>query len=1561
MDADRKLLTKTALFLATALLLAVPGRAQQLIVSSTTVALNDNQARSIQVSSSGTTALTYTLSGVPFWLSTFSANNLQTPDTLSFQLSNTNCGTCSATIALTPTGGTPVTVTVTYAPGGTGGGGTLTANPSSLAFSASSGQGATSQNVILSTTSASAINIVGIVSDVSWLSAGVTSGSFSVNSASPATLTVQASAAALANNTYTGHITITPSVGTATTITVTFNVGTGSTTGTIAANPASLTFSAASGQSSTVQTVSLSTASTSPVSILGIVPDVSWLSIAVTSLSVSNISPATLSVQASAASLPNGSYTGHLAINPSTGTQTVITVNFTVGTGGSNGTIFANPGSLTFSALSGQATAAQNVSLTTSASAVSINAINYDVTWLSATVISGSLTITPTSPGTLSVAASAANLPNGSYTGHITITPNSGTATVITVTFNVGTGSGSGGTITVDHNSFNFSYPSNTLAGVVVIASNNASVTSFNVNITSQSSWLLFQGASGGPYTGVQFGTYNITVSQSVAATLASGTYAGTITLINPLNSNDITTINLTLTVTGGTGTGGSLSASPTALTFTASPGGAAQSQNLTVTAPSNASVQFNAQSFNGPFFSVSSPGCNGTPNSNLVCTFTGGQTLTLTVNPGSLSNLGTYSGSLTFQSGSSTVTVYLTLILAAPVTTLTVSPTSLSFTAATGGAAQTQSVTVAVPTNALVQATLSSFNGNFFSVTSTNCNANPTTNPTCSFNGNQTLNVTLNPSSLTSAGTYNGNILLQSGGSSINVQVSLTLTGSGTGGNNSAIAAPASLAFAYQTTSAAFIPQQVITVGPIGTFSATASVSTAQQWLIVSAVGSTGPGYVIVSVAPQGLAVNTYQGTVTITSASGTLSIPVTLTVTASVVVEASPGNVYFQYQAGAAAVQQSITLLASDNSATPVSASTSTSWITVGAPTSTTTPASFTLTMNPSGLCNGLNTGAVTVSAPNAANNGFTIPVVVLVTGSTSTSGCNAGGTGPLTLGVSSLTFSAQVNGALPAAQSLSVVAPTSSTGYTVTSSVQSGGLNWLTVQPSGSLFGTQNLVVSVNQTGLVLGTYTGTISLNTNGTVQTVQVTLVVNTTGSGSTLTVTPASLSFTYSPGNNATTPASQSLIVTSTSGATGVSFTYSVTGNLPFTAVVNNTTIQSGQSLATPATITITPSVAGLAAGATYNGTVTLTPAGAAGVSVPLTLTVSSAPVVSASPTTLTFTYNAGSAAPNAQTVQVSGGSGLTFSATPSSSGNWLSVSPAAGTTPASLSVSVNPAGLTANTYTGNITVTGTGGATGSTVITVTLTVTAPLPSISSLGSAASYLGGSISPGEIITIFGTSIGPTPGVTLALDPATGKVATTLGGVQVLVNGFLAPMVFASNTQVSAVVPYEICASSCGPGTIAQVIVKFLGQSSNGIPTPVAATTTGIFTANASGSGPGAILNANLTVNSPGNPANRGDTVAIYLTGEGLTSPTGVTGKVTTISATGPLTPVPLLAVGVTIDGQPVSISFAGEAPGLVSGAMQLNVQIPANARSGNLPVVVSIGGTSSQPGVTVSVR
>jgi uncharacterized protein (TIGR03437 family) len=102
--------------------------------------------------------------------------------------------------------------------------------------------------------------------------------------------------------------------------------------------------------------------------------------------------------------------------------------------------------------------------------------------------------------------------------------------------------------------------------------------------------------------------------------------------------------------------------------------------------------------------------------------------------------------------------------------------------------------------------------------------------------------------------------------------------------------------------------------------------------------------------------------------------------------------------------------------------------------------------------------------------------------------------------------------------------------------------------------------------------------------------------------------------------------------------------------------------------------------------------------------------------------------------------------------------------------------------------------------------------------------------------------------------------------------------------------------------------------------------------------------------------------KGSIVQVYLTGEGETSPPSVTGAITTATLPPPqVTPAPLLAVGVTINGQPASYVYAGEAPGLVAGMMQLNVQIPANAPSGDLQILVSIGGNTSQNGVTVSVR
>jgi uncharacterized protein (TIGR03437 family) len=256
--------------------------------------------------------------------------------------------------------------------------------------------------------------------------------------------------------------------------------------------------------------------------------------------------------------------------------------------------------------------------------------------------------------------------------------------------------------------------------------------------------------------------------------------------------------------------------------------------------------------------------------------------------------------------------------------------------------------------------------------------------------------------------------------------------------------------------------------------------------------------------------------------------------------------------------------------------------------------------------------------------------------------------------------------------------------------------------------------------------------------------------------------------------------------------------------------------------------------------------------------------------------------------------------------------------------------------------------------------LSVTITqpaAAAPLPTIKGVTNAASYATGAVSPGELVTLFGTAIGPTTAAYATTDPATGKLATTIGGVQALFNGTPAPMIYASSTQVSAVVPYEMA-----PVVSPSVWIKYLGQTSNVLQLTSVTTAPGLFTQNASGSGPGAILNQDNSVNGPGNGAAKGSIVQVYMTGEGQTRPLGVTGAITTPNLPPPqVTPAPVLAVGVTINGQPALYVYAGEAPGLVAGMMQLNVQIPANAPSGDLPILVSVGGHTSQNAVTVSVQ
>ena len=247
--------------------------------------------------------------------------------------------------------------------------------------------------------------------------------------------------------------------------------------------------------------------------------------------------------------------------------------------------------------------------------------------------------------------------------------------------------------------------------------------------------------------------------------------------------------------------------------------------------------------------------------------------------------------------------------------------------------------------------------------------------------------------------------------------------------------------------------------------------------------------------------------------------------------------------------------------------------------------------------------------------------------------------------------------------------------------------------------------------------------------------------------------------------------------------------------------------------------------------------------------------------------------------------------------------------------------------------------------------------VSAPLPIIRSVVNAASYATGPVSPGEMVTVFGTALGPATAASATMDPATGKLATNIGGVQVLFDGTPAPMIYAASGQVSAVVPYEMA-----PTPNPSVWIQYLGQTSTAYQLTLAATAPGLFTRNSSGSGTGAILNQDNSPNGPAHPAAKGSIVQVFMTGEGQTSPPSVTGAITTATLPPPqVTPAPVLPVTLFINGQAVLYTYAGEAPGMVAGTMQLNVQIPSSAPSGNLSIAISIGGNTTQNGVTVSVQ
>lgn len=236
--------------------------------------------------------------------------------------------------------------------------------------------------------------------------------------------------------------------------------------------------------------------------------------------------------------------------------------------------------------------------------------------------------------------------------------------------------------------------------------------------------------------------------------------------------------------------------------------------------------------------------------------------------------------------------------------------------------------------------------------------------------------------------------------------------------------------------------------------------------------------------------------------------------------------------------------------------------------------------------------------------------------------------------------------------------------------------------------------------------------------------------------------------------------------------------------------------------------------------------------------------------------------------------------------------------------------------------------------------------------SASNSGRAVYYSSGVlIAPGELVTLYGNEIGPPSPISAAV--MNGALSTPAGGVRVLFDGRAAPIVFASANQINAVVPGVV--GSTSSTTLVQLERNGVTQArftvSAGDVQPA------LFTADGSGTGQVAALNQDGSYNGPGRPAGHGSVVVLYATGAGLLASSLPDGAITGA------TPIPIKApVYVRVGKLPAEVLYAGSAPGLVNGVIQVNVRLPGELVGGPaVPIQLLAGPYRSQIGATIAVQ
>jgi uncharacterized protein (TIGR03437 family) len=243
------------------------------------------------------------------------------------------------------------------------------------------------------------------------------------------------------------------------------------------------------------------------------------------------------------------------------------------------------------------------------------------------------------------------------------------------------------------------------------------------------------------------------------------------------------------------------------------------------------------------------------------------------------------------------------------------------------------------------------------------------------------------------------------------------------------------------------------------------------------------------------------------------------------------------------------------------------------------------------------------------------------------------------------------------------------------------------------------------------------------------------------------------------------------------------------------------------------------------------------------------------------------------------------------------------------------------------------------------------------------LNAATQSGSGGIAPGELVTLTGFGIGPDIGVGYQPD-AQGNAPTQLAGVQVFFDGAPVPVLYAQSRQINAIAPVGLAVN----GTT-QVTATYNKQQFGPAVAQVIFGNPGIFRLQIGQSAQAVAINQDGTMNGPTNPAARGSVVAVWGTGYGQTNPPCPSGGLN-LPYAAPLSPdtsaLIYHVVFVTPIGEqilPAQVQYAGSAPTLVCGVVQINFQVPTSVAPGTFSFLPSTiqNGYNASIGATIAVK